>query len=100
MSREQLALRAAEILDNPVFNQVFERLDAKAVAEWRFAVSPEQREQCHMRQKLLREIREEMLGPIKTLALLEKQDRKPGGFCALLDKFTRKNKPQGDLWKI
>ena len=64
MDREQRQIASIErarlakqILDNDLWSQVFEELDAQIVTRWRSAREPEKREQCHLAQVMLSQIR-------------------------------------------
>ena len=59
---KRTAHEAARILMSPLFQKVFEQLDARYVENWRGAKTAEERERCWQRQAALADVQRELLG--------------------------------------
>ena len=59
---KRTAHEAARILMSPLFQKVFEQLDARYVENWRGAKTAEERERC--RQAALADVQRELLGMV------------------------------------
>lgn len=63
------AHEAAYILESEVFNDSFTMLDARYVKEWRGAAETAARELAWLKQRILQEVRRELLESLKKAAL-------------------------------
>lgn len=61
---KRTAHEAARILTSPLFREVFEKLDARYVENWRGAKTPDDRERCWQRQTALADVQRELLGMV------------------------------------
>lgn len=61
---KRTAHEAARILMSPLFQKVFEQLDARYVENWRGAKTAEERERCWQRQAALADVQRELLGMV------------------------------------
>ena len=69
---KRTAHEAARILTSPLFREVFEKLDARYVENWRGAKTAEERERCWQRQACLQlhcwpyraDVQRELLGMV------------------------------------
>ena len=61
---KRTAHEAARILMSPLFQKVFEQLDAHYVENWRGAKTAEERERCWQRQAALADVQRELLGMV------------------------------------
>ena len=67
--QRQRALEAGRILASPVFQEAFDLLDARYVAQWRGAKYTDDRERAWMMQNLLATFRHELLGILQGAAV-------------------------------
>lgn len=93
MNKEKLAQQSAEILENPVFQQVFSKLESQVIDEWSFATTPEKREHLHLKLKILQSVKAEMMQHIEKMAVDEtRHGNKQGPFRAIWNRLINKNK--------
>ena len=60
LTPEQLSIHAKNLLDDPMVQEIFERLDRRYVQLWKNTPTPEAREACHAAVKALEDIKTQL----------------------------------------
>jgi len=84
--RERAAL-AVSLLENSLFRGILSAMDEHTVRSWREAKTPEEREEMHMKQALLAEMRHDLFRMVETAAKQETINNEQGPFRAFIARF-------------
>lgn len=66
---KEKALEAGRIYNSPVFRELWDDLDEKAVSEWRNAPTAEQREACWARVQALDQVKKSLFKQLENAAV-------------------------------
>ena len=86
------AEEAATILESHIFRKAMDDLDRQAVAAWRDAKTPEEREYLHLKQAVIADLCNELLRYVEKAAKQELHNNENGPFRAFFARWRHKNK--------
>lgn len=84
MTQEQRATQAGYILESTVFRDVWDRIDARILRQWRGSRDADERSRLWLKQQVLSEVRMELVGEIEEMA---KNGPGDGPFMQMLNRI-------------